>query len=93
MMSFKEFYLHSSKGAKAPPRAWRSSKTHKTPNQKILPQERINVTTLETPDDVGAVHVQNICRVIQRVGPSECSGRRTNTALLGGRIGFRLCIC
>jgi hypothetical protein len=35
MMTFKEFYLHSSKGGKAPPRAWRRFKTHKTPN-KIL---------------------------------------------------------
>ena len=35
MMSFKEFYLSSSKGAKAPPRAWRRVKTHKTQN-KIL---------------------------------------------------------
>ena len=29
MMTFKEFYLQSSKGDKAPPRAWRSFKTHK----------------------------------------------------------------
>ena len=29
MMTFKEFYLRSSKGAKAPPRAWRRFKTHK----------------------------------------------------------------
>ena len=35
MMTFKEFYLRSSKGAKAPPRAWPRFKTHKTQN-KIL---------------------------------------------------------
>jgi hypothetical protein len=35
MMSFKEFYLHSAKGAKAPPRPRTRFKTHKTPN-KIL---------------------------------------------------------
>ena len=29
MMTFKEFYLQSSKGNKAPPRASRSFKTHK----------------------------------------------------------------
>ena len=29
MMTFKEFYLQSSKGDKAPPRARRSFKTHK----------------------------------------------------------------
>ena len=29
MMSFKEFYLQSTKGNKAPPRARRSFKTHK----------------------------------------------------------------
>ena len=33
MMTFKEFYLHSSKGNKAPPRAWRSFKTHKTKDE------------------------------------------------------------
>jgi hypothetical protein len=35
MMTFKEFYLHSSKGNKAPPRAWRRVKTYAMPN-KIL---------------------------------------------------------
>jgi hypothetical protein len=35
MLKFKEFYLQSTKGAKAPPRPWRSFKTHKTQN-KIL---------------------------------------------------------
>ena len=35
MMTFKEFYLQSSKGDKAPPRPWTRSKTHKMPN-KIL---------------------------------------------------------
>ena len=33
MMTFKEFYLRSSKGNKAPPRAWRSFKTHKTQDE------------------------------------------------------------
>ena len=33
MMSFKEFYQRSSKGAKAPPRPWTRPKTHKTPNR------------------------------------------------------------
>jgi hypothetical protein len=33
MLTFKEFYLRSSKGAKASPRAWRRFKTHKTPNR------------------------------------------------------------
>ena len=33
MMTFKEFYLQSSKGNKAPPRARRSFKTHKMPDQ------------------------------------------------------------
>ena len=35
MMTFKEFYLQSSKGTKAPPREPRSFKTHNMPN-KIL---------------------------------------------------------
>jgi hypothetical protein len=35
MMSFKEFYQRSSKGAKAPTQAWRRFKIHKTQN-KIL---------------------------------------------------------
>jgi hypothetical protein len=35
MMTFKEFYLQSSKGDKAPPRPWRRVKTHNMPN-KIL---------------------------------------------------------
>jgi len=33
MLTFKEFYLRSSKGAKAPPRAWRRFKTQKMPNR------------------------------------------------------------
>ena len=32
MMTFKEFYLQSSKGDKAPPRALRSFKTPQQPN-------------------------------------------------------------
>ena len=35
MMTFKEFYLQSSKGNKAPPRPRRKFKTHNMPN-KIL---------------------------------------------------------
>ena len=33
MMTFKEFYLRSSKGDKAPPRASRRFKTHKMQNE------------------------------------------------------------
>ena len=35
MMTFKEFYLQSSKGDKAPPRARRSFKTHKMLDQVL----------------------------------------------------------
>lgn len=33
MMTFKEFYLQSSKGNKAPPRPWRRFKTHKVQDE------------------------------------------------------------
>ena len=39
MMSFKEFYLHSSKGAKAPPRAWRSSQDPQDAEQDFGPDQ------------------------------------------------------
>ena len=35
MMTFKEFYLQSSKGDKAPPRAARSSKTPKRQDENL----------------------------------------------------------
>ena len=43
MMTFKEFYLQSSKGDKAPPRPWRRFKTQTTPNRILDRMTKLKV--------------------------------------------------